>query len=421
MLRAVKIRLLPTPEQEILFWKSAGTARWAYNYYLSEKERVYQEYLANGKTGTKDITGGEVRKYINNVLKKTTHKWLSEVGSNVVKQGVRDAVEAFRRYFQGLSGRPRFKTRRKSKISFYVNYERLSRRQNGFHGERLGFVRTSQPLPKIPRGQKYSDPRISYDGKYWYLSVGYEVREAPKPELTDETLGIDLGVKILAVLSNGKVYGNINKTHEVRRLERKLKREQRKASRRIQRDIKGYDKNRRPIWKRPLRECRNVERQNRKIRLLHKRLNDIRTNYLHQTTRAIVKTKPSRIVMETLNVKGMMKNRHLSRAIAAQKLYEFKRQIQYKSEALGIEFVEADTFYPSSKRCSHCGHIKHDLKLSDRMYRCPICGLVIDRDLNAAINLASYQVLESPHTRMLKHVPNAAGEFKPVERCSKRE
>ena len=392
MLRAIKIKLNPTPEQEILFWKSAGTARWAYNFYLSEKERVYHEYLSNNMNGKKDITGGEVRKYINNVLKKTTHKWLSEVGSNVMKQGVRDAEEAYQRYFKGLSGKPKFKSRRRSKISFYVNYESLKRMQGGFHGEKLGFVKTSQPLPKIRKGQKYSNPRISYDGKYWYLSLGYEVQEVQKPELNGLTIGIDLGVKDLAILSDGRVYKNINKTHEVRRLEKKLKREQRKASRRVQQNIKSYDENRRPIWKRPLKECRNVERQNRKIRLLHKRINDIRTNYLHQTTTAIVKTKPSRIVMETLNVKGMMKNRHLSKAIAAQKFYEFKRQMQYKCEAFGIELIEADRFYPSSKTCSRCGHIKRDLKLKDRTYICPECGLVIDRDLNAAINLANYKV-----------------------------
>ena len=386
MLRAVRIKLNPTPEQEILFWKSAGTARWAYNFYLSEKERVYHD---NNK---KDITGGEVRKYINNVLKKTTHRWLSEVGSNVMKQGVRDAEEAYQRYFKGLSGKPCFKSRRRSKISFYVNYESLKRMQGGFHGEKLGFVRTSQPLPKIAKNRKYSNPRISYDGKYWYLSIGYETNEKTKPELNGSSIGIDLGVKDLAILSDGTVIKNVNKTHEVRRLEKKLKREQRKLSRRILGNIESYDKNRRPKWKRPLKECRNVERQNRKIRLLHKRINDIRTNYLHQTTTAIVKTKPSRIVMETLNVKGMMKNRHLSKAIAAQKFYEFKRQMQYKCEAYGIELVEADRFYPSSKTCSHCGHIKHDLKLKDRVYICSECGLVIDRDLNAAINLANYQV-----------------------------
>ncbi|MBR1438695.1 MAG: transposase, partial [Synergistaceae bacterium] len=205
-------------------------------------------------------------------------------------------------------------------------------------------------------------------------------------------LGIDLGVKDLAILSDGRVFKNINKTHEVRRLKKKLRREQRKASRRLRQNIKSYDKNRHPIWKRPLKECRNVERQNKKIKLLYKRINDIRTNYLHQTTSAIVKTKPSRIVMETLNVKGMLKNHHLSKAVAEENFYEFKRQMRYKCEALGIELIEADRFYPSSKTCSRCEHIKRDLKLKDRTYICPECGLVMDRDLNAAINLANYKV-----------------------------
>ena len=327
LLKDRKIRLLPTPEQETLFWKSAGTARWVYNYYLSEKERIYQTYLQNSKTGKKSITSNEIRKYINNVLKKTTHKWLSEVGSNVMKQDVRDAEEAYQRYFKGLSEKPHFKSKRRSKISFYVNYESLKRIQGGFHGEKLGFVRTSQPLPKIGKNHKYSNPRISYDGKYWYLSIGYEINEPSEPELNGSSIGIDLGVKDLAILSDGRVFKNINKTHKVRRLEKKLKREQRKLSRKILGNIESYNKNHRPKWKRPLKECKNIQRQNRKIRLLYKRINDIRTNYLHQTTTAIVKTKPSRIVMETLNVKGMMKNRHLSKAIAAQKFYEFKRQM----------------------------------------------------------------------------------------------
>ena len=385
--RAVRIRLIPTKEQEILFWKSAGTARWAYNYFLDANEQAYKE--------GRRITEGEVRKHINNVLKKTTHIWLKEVGSNVMKQGVKDAALALKRFFQGLSGYPKFKSRRKSKISFYVNYESLVRKPNGFHGEKIGFVKTAAALPKLPKDRKYSNPYISFDGKHWYLSVGYEVQQE-KVELTGESLGIDLGVKVLAAISNKdasmtKSYKNINKSAEVRRLEKKLKRQQRKASRKLEANIKNRDKNQRPIWIRPLRDCKNLQRQNRTIQLLHKRLSDIRSNYLHQATIAIVKTKPSRIVMEDLNIKGMMKNRYLSDAIAKQKLYEFKRQIQYKAERFGIEFVEADMFYASSKTCHHCGHIKKDLKLSDRVYVCPVCGAKLDRDLNAAINLANYK------------------------------
>ena len=387
MQRAIKIRLLPTKEQEILFWKSAGTARWAYNYFLDANEQAYKE--------GRRITESEVRKYINNVLKKTTHTWLKEVGSNVMKQGVKDAALALKRYIKGISGKPKFKSRRKSKISFYVNYESLKRTENGFQGEKIGIVKTASALPKIAKDKKYANPHISFDGKHWYLSVGYEV-EQKEIELTGESLGIDLGVKELAVVSNQdasrtKFYKNINKSAEVRRLERKLRREQRKASRKLEANTKSHDKKRRLIWKRPLRECRNIQKQNRKIRLLHKRLADIRTDYLHQTTAEIVKNKPSQIVMENLNVKGMMKNKHLAEAIAKQKFYEFKRQIQYKAEMYGIKVVEVDRWYASSKTCSHCGHIKSDLKLSDRIYVCPMCGAKLDRDLNAAINLANYK------------------------------
>lgn len=393
--RAVKIRLLPTKEQETLFWKSAGTARWAYNYFLEVNETTYKEWLENGKIGNRNISEGEVRKYINNVLKKTTHTWLREVGSNVMKQGVKDANLALQRYIKGISGKPHKKSRHKSKIGFYVNYESLVRKPNGFHGEKIGFVKTASPLPKIQKGKKYANPHISFDGKHWYLSVSYEIQQE-LTALTGESLGIDLGLKSLAIVSNADAtkvhfYKNINKSAEVRRLEKKLKREQRKASRKLESNVKNRDKNRRPMWIRPIRECKNLGKQNKKIRLIYKRLTDIRNNYLHQITSEIVKTKPSQIVMENLNVKGMMKNKHLSKAIAMQKFYEFKRQIRYKAEMHGIKVIEADRFYASSKTCSHCGHIKKDLKLSDRTYICPQCGVKLDRDLNAAINLANYK------------------------------
>ena len=392
MLITKKIRLKPTTEQEILFRKSAGVSRWAYNFFLGENERIYREYIDNGKIGKKSISEGDVRKYINNVLKPTTHSWLKEVGSNVMKQGVKDASLALQRYFKGLSGKPKFKSKHKDRPSFYVNYESLSRKQGGFQGEKIGFVKTSEALPKLNKNEKYSNPRITFNGKYWYLSVGYEVQENTV-ELTDESLGIDLGVKDLAICSNGKVYKNINKTQRVKNLEKKLKREQRKLSRKIENNIQSYKSNRNPIYKRPLKECQNVQKQNRLIRNIHRKLANIRQNYLHQTTTEIVKTKPSRIVMESLNVSGMMKNKHLSKAIQQQKFYEFKRQIEYKSKLNGIEFIQVDKFYPSSKTCSCCGNIKKDLKLSDRMYKCDVCGLVIDRDYNASINLANYEVV----------------------------
>lgn len=392
MLITKKIRLKPTLEQEILFYKSAGVARWAYNFFLSENERIYKEYIENGKVGKKSISEGDVRKHINNVLKPTTHTWLKEVGSNVMKQAVKDAGVALQRYFKGISGKPKFKSKRREKPSFYVNYESLSRKQGGFQGEKIGFVKTTEPLPKLEKGEKYSNPRITFDGKYWYLSVGYKVEEI-QSNLTGESLGIDLGVKDLAICSNEKTYKNINKTKRVKQLEKRLKREQRKLSRKIENNIQSYDAKRKPVYKRPLRECKNIQKQNRLLRNINRKLANIRQNYLHQTTSEIVKTKPSRIVMEELNVSGMMKNKHLSKAIQQQKFYEFKRQIEYKAKLNGIEFVKVDKFFPSSKTCSCCGNIKKDLKLSDRTYKCDKCGLKIDRDYNASINLANYKVI----------------------------
>ncbi|MGE7952328.1 RNA-guided endonuclease InsQ/TnpB family protein [Lysinibacillus xylanilyticus] len=383
MILATKIRLKPTKEQEVLFWKSAGTARWAYNYFLAESERIYNDEK-------RTVKEGEVRKKINNELKPSTHKWLKEVGSNVMKQAVKDADIARKRWFEDLTEKPRFKSRRRSKVSFYVNYESLKRTNEGFRGEKIGSVKTCNALPKLKNGLKYSNPRISFDGRNWFLSIGYEQEFEPY-DLTGESLGIDVGIEKLAVCSDGKFKKNINKTEEVKRLERKLKREQRQLARKLEANTKAYTKKRKPIYKIPLKNMKNIQKQNTEIRNLYKRLNDIRTNHLHQCSNEIVKTKPSRIVMEHLNVKGMMKNKHLAKAVAGQKLYEFKRQIQYKCEKYGIEFVEADRWFPSSKTCSSCGQIKSDLRLKDRLFICS-CGLKMDRDLNASINLANYSI-----------------------------
>ena len=243
--------------------------------------------------------------------------------------------------------------------------------------EKVGWIKTNE---QIPIGVKYSNPRISYDNKYWYISVGIEQEEIQE-KLTDISLGIDLGLKDLAICSDGTVYKNINKTYAVRKIEKRLKRLQKQVSRK-------YELNR--IGKEYIK-TNNIIKLEKQIQQVYRRLANIRNNYLHQTTTSIVKTKPYRVVIEDLNVKGMMKNRHLSDAIRKQCFYEFKRQLEYKCKFKGIEFVKADRFYPSSKTCSKCGKIKKDLKLSDRVYRCD-CGLSIDRDLNASINLSRYKL-----------------------------
>lgn len=390
-----KIRLLPTAEQEKIFWKSEGVARWSYNFFLSYNQEKYNEWLEDNNK-EKFIKETEVRKYINNTLKNTTHTWLKEVGSNVMKQAIKDANEALFRFFKKISNYPKYKSRKKSKPSFYVNYETLIRTPNGFRGEKLGIVKTKESLPKIPKGQKYINPRITYDGKFWFLSIGYKV-EPNKVKLTDEKIGIDVGLKDLAIVSNknnscSRKYRNINKGYKVKLLEKRLKRAQRKLSRKILNNIESYDENRVPTYIRPLKDCKNIQKQIHVIQDLYRKLTNIRNNYIHQVTTEIVKTKPFRIVLEDLNIKGLMKNKHTAKSIADAKWYEFRRQILYKAELYGIEVILADRFYPSSKTCSCCGNYKKDLKLKDRIYVCNECGLKIDRDINAAINLANYQI-----------------------------
>lgn len=271
-----------------------------------------------------------------------------------------------------------FKSKRKSKPSFYNDNLKLKVKNGAVLIEKVGWVKTAEQLPI---GQKYTNPRISYDGKYWYVSVGIEQGQVVEPS-TSEIIGIDVGIKVLASCSNGMVFKNINKSQGVKKLEKRLRRLQRKVSRKYEMNKEGS---------RFVKTC-NIVKVEKQIRVLQRKLNGIRSNHIHQATKAIVKTKPCKVVMETLNIKGMMKNRHLSKAIAKQKLYDFKSKLQYKCELQGIELVEADIWYPSSKLCSSCGAIKQDLKLSDRVYRCD-CGLVIDRDFNASINLSRYQLV----------------------------
>ena len=202
-------------------------------------------------------------------------------------------------------------------------------------------------------------------------------------------------MKDLAICSNGKTYKNINKTKRVRDVKKKKRREQRKLSRKIEANIDRYWTDKRgykhPVYKRKFYECKNFQKQCRKVGLVDRKLKNIRLDYTHKTTTEIVKTKPSRVVMEDLNVKGMLKNKHLSKAIQEQTLGEFIRQMKYKCALHGIEFVQVSRWFPSSKTCSCCGFVKKSLKLSERVFVCEECGLEIDRDFNASLNLAHYK------------------------------
>lgn len=370
MILAKKVRLFPDIKQEQQMWKSVGTRRFAYNWALARQKDNYEN-------GGKFISDGDLRKEFTQLKKLEDYKWLNEVSNNVAKQAIKDACDAYMRFFKKQAEFPRFKSRKYSIPSFYNDNVKLKVKEESVLIEKVGWVKIKE---KIPINCKYTRPTISYDGKYWYLSVGIE-QQKNISKLNNFQLGIDVGIKDLAVTSIEELkFKNINKTKKVKKIEKKLKRLKRKVSNKYEKNKKGES----------YQKTSNIKKLEKQIRLVYRTLNGIRKNHLHQATNKIVKTKPSKVVMETLNISGMMKNKHLSKSIQQQNLYEFKRQMKYKCEFNGIEFVEADIWYPSSKTCSECGHIKKNLSLSERDYICEECGSIIDRDYNAAINLSRY-------------------------------
>ena len=375
MIKSIKIRLSPTKEQEELMFQSVGIARFAYNWGLSKWEEMYKEGIQPSKA--------KIRKEFNNSIRKNDDfKWLYNVSGQITAQAFADLEDAYKNFFDGLAQRPKFKNKKKSKKSFYVRYDRITFKKNSVHIEKIGKVKYSSNC-KIPKLDKYTNPRCHFDGKYWYLTFGFEHGESQASLNEDLSIGIDLGISHLAIVNHlDNPIKNINKSKEVRRLKKKLKRLQRQVSRKYEMNKKGSK----------FVKTNNIIKLERQIKLVHRRLNNIRNNHIHQATSKIIKLNPYRVVMEDLNVSGMMKNKHLAEKIAEQKFYEFKRQMKYKCEFNKIEFFEADRWYPSSKACSCCKNIKKDLKLSDRTYNCNVCGLVIDRDKNASINLGNYKL-----------------------------
>ena len=371
MIKSIRVQLKPNNKQNSLLFQCAGTARFAYNWTLNQQQKNYE-------AGNKFLSDNDLRKQLTQ-LKKTEFPWLYQYSNNIAKQAVKDACEAYKKFFKKLADKPRFKSRKRSKPAFYHDNIKLKVTEKHVQLEKIGKVKLTE-FGRIPPNSKYSNPRISYDGLNWYISVGIEMGDMTINKPVTEPIGIDVGIKGLAVISTGKVYKNINKTKSVKKSNKRLKRLQKQASRQ-------YDKN----YKNKIKgKGKNLLKLEKQINKTYKRLTNIRTNHLHQATFALVKTKPEYIVIEDLNIKGMMKNRHLAKAIAEQKLYEFKRQLEYKCLWYGVELIKADRFYPSSKTCCKCGNIKKDLKLSDRVYKCSECSNTIDRDLQAAINLKNY-------------------------------
>ena len=374
MITSMKVRLEPNNKQDTKLFQSAGTARWAYNWSLSKQEENY-------KNGGKFLSDRILRKELTELKKTEELQWLNNYSNNITKQAVKDSCDAYIKFFKGLSDKPKFKSRKKSKPSFYQDTHKIKFTDTHVRLEKIGWLKLSESN-RIPTNVKYSNPRVSFDGVHWFISVGIEL-EQEAMELTNESIGIDVGIKNLAICSNKEEpYENINKTKKVKKLEKKLRRSQRKVSRKYEKNKEG----------RSYVKTENIIELEKDIKKLHKKLDNIRTDYRHKVTTEIVKTKPSRIVMENLNISGMLKNKHLSASVAKQGFYEFKTMLKYKAEKYGIEFIEADKWYPSSKTCSECGYIKPKLSLSERTFVCECCGAVIDRDKNASINLSRYKV-----------------------------
>lgn len=376
MIKTYKVRLEPNNLQNTKMFQSAGTARWAYNWVLAKQKENY-------KLGNKFIQDGIIRKELTQLKKTDDFKWLFDVSNNIPKQSVKDACNAYKRFFKKQEKFPKYKSRKSSKPAFYNDPIKLKVSNTHVHLEKIGNVKFSEKS-RIPYGSvTYYNPRVTFDGINWYLSVGVETNVCQEQEnLTGESLGIDLGLKYLAVVSNGSVYPNINKTPNLKKQKKQLRRMKRQVSRKYQMNKDG-DK---------FIKTKNISKLEKKIKKKYIKLTRIKTDYRQKITTEIVKTKPSRIVVEDLNVIGMLKNKNLSKAIADQSFYDFVETLKYKCEEFGIDFVRADRWFPSSKICSNCGNVKKALKLKDRIYNCNCCGKSIDRDLNASINLANYSV-----------------------------
>lgn len=376
MILATKTRLYPTKQQEKLMWQSVGVTRLAYNWTLTLQENFHN-------TGNSFVKDTEARRIFTELKQSKGYEWLYETSSDVHKQAIKDACKAYISFFNGISDKPRFKSRKKTKPSFFNDPVKLRVAETYVHLTIIGNVKIKKNA--IPISDKYYNPRITHDGKYWYLSVGSDI-ERDKPLLTKTCLGIDLGISTLAYCSDKTKHKNINKTKKVRDLKKKLKRKKRQVSRKYEMNKqKNIDNGLNPFNK-----SNNIIKLEREIKLIYRKLTNIRNNYNHKVTNSIVKTKPWKIVVEDLNIKGMMKNKHLAEKIAEQRFYDFKMKIKYKCELNGILFQEVPRNYPSSKRCCICGHINHDLRLSQREYHCYNCTTLLDRDYNASVNLALY-------------------------------
>ena len=374
MLISYKTEIHPTSSQIDKINKTLGICRFLYNNYISENIKAY-------KNNKSFITGYDFDKYVNHIL-IPNHLWIKDAYSKARKKAIMNAEMAFKRFFKNKAKFPKFKKKNKCHNSFYFvkdNKTDCVIQRHRIKIPSLGFVRLKEK-GYIPVDKIIKSGCISKQANKYFVSVIIDIDTSQPISTYNNGIGIDLGLKEFAVLSTGKTYKNINKSRVIKNIEKRLKREQKRLSKKYENKKKGVATLNKNIYKKISR-----------IQKLYYRLSCIRTDYINKIVNEVVKTKPQFITIENLNITGMMKNRHLSKAIANQKFYEFRTKLIYKAKEKNIEIRLADTFYPSSKLCSCCNNIKHDLKLKDRIYKCNYCGLEIDRDYNASLNLMKCQ------------------------------
>ena len=375
LLKSFKTEINPTEEQKVRIRRTIGTCRYVYNFYLGHNKALHDN-------GEKFMTGKDFSLWLNNkyIPDNPDKTWIREVYSKAVKKSIEDGCTAFTRFFKHQSDFPKFKKKGKSDVKMYFvrnNPKDCQCERHRLKIPTLGWIRIKEKgyIPTTKDGYMIRSGTVSVKAGRFYVSVLVEIPDVNIDNSSNEGIGIDLGLKDFAIISNGKTYRNINKSAGLKKLEKQLIREQRSLSRKYESLKKGESTQR-----------ANIQKQKLKVQKLHHKMDNIRTDYINKTIAEIVKTKPSYITIEDLNVKGMMKNRCLSKAVASQKFYEFRTRLKAKCDENGIELRVADRFYPSSKTCHHCGSVRKNLKLSDRIYRCE-CGYVADRDFNAALNL----------------------------------
>ena len=375
LLKSFKTEINPTEEQKVKIRKTIGACRYIYNFYLAHNKELHDN-------GEKFMSGKSFSVWLNNeYLPKNPDKlWIKEVSSKSVKRSIENGCVAFTRFFKHQSAFPNFKKKGKSDVKMYFvknNPKDCRCERHRMNIPSLGWVRMKEKgyVPTTKDGYVMKNGHVSIKADRYYVSVLIEIPNNKIANNSKEGIGIDLGLKDFAIVSNGKTYKNINKSAKLKKLEKQLIREQRSLSRKYENLKKGESTQR-----------ANIQKQKLKVQKLHHKIDDIRTDYINKTIAEMVKTKPSYITIEDLNVSGMMKNKHLSKAVASQKFYEFRTKLQAKCKENGIELRVVDRWYPSSKTCHCCGAIRKDLKLSDRIFECD-CGYIEDRDFNAALNL----------------------------------